>query len=203
MNRRWLWLVILGIAIMGFWNRDTLKDMVTRGKRLTTSSGDPVTQTPAQLAAEASRVAGHAVSVEAYALARMIRSENGSGTVLAKQAVAHVALNDARAHGWTLLYTLTVNSRRPAGSFGSQRGGRYSTSRDPYENDLVIAEYAISGVLPDPTGGADKFVHKGAFGVQEGTGSYDSVVRRWAADGYQPTEIPGTGDLVVFNRGVA
>lgn len=198
--RRWLW-VVLAVALVSFWGRHVVRDFVTKGRRLTTTTlGDGyVEASPDELAAAAAAVVGRPVSVDAYALARMVRSEAGSGSVRARQAVAWVAINDA-GERWSLLYTLTVNNRRPANKFGQQLGGRYATSRDPYENDLAIAEAVLAREVSDPTGGATKFVHRGAFGKQEGTGSYESVVQRWGREGYQPLELGDVGDLVVFRR---
>lgn len=184
-------------------------DLVKRGQRLSQSprldSNGQVPLDPEELRAQAEATLGRPVSMDAYALARMIRAEGGSGPVPEKQARAWVALNDAHQHGWSLLYTIAG----PDGLFGRQRGWRYASGRDerngdtsdPYENDLYVAESVLACVLPDNTGGAVKFVDIDSFGVQEGTGSYEDTVAKWAKDGLQPFEVDGaSAPFRVFRR---
>lgn len=199
-------LVVAALAVaLTLWGGDVVSkaaDLASRGRRLTNAPAiNGVVQASAgELAQAAADTIGRFVAVEAYALARMIRSENGSNTMAAKLAIAWVALNDARALGWGLLHTLTYNRNRQPQTFGEQKGGRYSTARDPFENDLLIAEMVLNGDVADPTGGAVKFVNRTAFGVQEGTRSYADVVASWAADGLTPVELDDVGDLVVFRK---
>lgn len=191
----WIMLAVgLAAVLVGPSAAYAALDALKRGRRL--SSGE---STPAAGAAAATKILGRTVDPDAYALARMVRSEAGRENGVHKAAVAHVALNDARANGWTVAGTVTMR-RGGSGTFGAQSGGgRYATTRDPYENDLAVAEQVLSGALPDPTGGAVKFVHRTAFGVQEGTTTYAGVVARWGEDGLRPREIPGaSGSLVVF-----
>ena len=177
---------------------DVVIDVARRGRRLTDAPGE-TEETPDALAAAAGAVVGREVTPEAYVLARMLRSEAGSGNLVHKSAVAHVALNDANEHGWSLLHTLMVHN--DGDRLGAQRGGRYATSRDPYEVDLEVAEAVMGGRLADPTNGAVKFVHVSAFGVQPGTTTFDDVVVRWAREGLVPSEVDGAGsDLRVFRR---
>lgn len=194
---RWVVLVIV-LALLSLGGGAVVVDLARRGRRLTDAPGKPG-RSPEALAAEASAVVGRPVDATAYTLARMLRSEAGSGNLTHRAAVAHVALNDSRELGWTLLKTLTYH--KDGLYLGPQRNGRYATSRDPYEIDLQVAELVLDGALPDPTNGAVKFVHVSAFGVQEGTTSYDDVVVRWGKDGLVPSEVPGAGeDLRVFHR---
>jgi hypothetical protein len=182
---------------------DLTADLLDQSERLTdapASSSGVVPETPAELAEEAAVTLGRFVSVDAYALARMIRSEDGRGSPRRKIAIAWVAVNAARARRVGLLQLLTTNDRRAPFKFGIQRGGWCSTAQDPYEVDLKVAERVLDGELADPTGGAIRFVHRDAFGVQEGTGSYASVVERWGAEGLRPVDLGDVGDLVVFRR---
>ncbi len=162
------------------------------GVRLTNGETDPI-----RAAEQASAKLGRLVATDAYALARMIRSERGSGPQVERLAVAHVALNDAKEHGWSLLHTLVG----PRGHFGPQRGWRYATTRDPYESDLELAETVLAGSTRDPTGGAVKFVHINAFGKQEGTRTYEEVRDKWAREGLRPATVAGaSSDFRVFRR---
>ncbi len=180
---------------------DVIVDFTNRGQRLSVSSppgaDGRIPDSPQSLAAQAAVTLGRDVAVDAYALARMLRSEGGRGPVPEKTARAWVALNDRDAHGWTTLYTIVG----PKGTFGPQRGWRYASGQDPYENDLYLAEAVLAGQLPDNTGGATKFVDIDSFGVQEGTGSYEALVESWAKDGLQPFEVEGaSAPFRVFRR---
>jgi hypothetical protein len=197
-----LFVVAIAAALFGGQAVNAALDLTRRGRKLTSSTlvNGTVQETPADLAGKASAVVGRTVSVEAYALARMIRSEAGSQNGTHKIAVAWVARNDARSHGWSLLFTLSYDRNDKGGKlFGTQAGGRYSTARDPYEDDLKVAEAVLSGDADDPTGGAVKFVHISAFGVQAGTRTYEAVASEWARDGLSPSKVEGAGDdLRVF-----
>lgn len=199
-----MWALLL-VAFVAAGGGDLVRDFGSRGRRLTSSTldGAVVRETPAALAAAAAALLGRPVDVDAYALARMIRSEHGTGPDVEKVAMAHVALNDAADLGWPLVRALCFDRADRAGErFGTQQGGRYSTARDPYEVDLRIAEAVLSGAVSDPTGGAVKFVHAGAFGVQAGTGSYADLVERWRAEGLYPAEVDGASSgFRVFRRG--
>lgn len=211
---------LLGVAI---WQREAIVDFVGKGRQLTdvpVGPGGIVPATPAALAAAAAALLGRPVTAEAYALARMIRSEGATEWRLR----GHVAINDAEDLGWMLLRVLTYSTAAwAAGSFGPQftpaitrtddEGGlitareksvrRYTTSRDPFEADLVHAETVLAEHVAgtDPTGGAVKFVDRSSFGAQAGTGSYQALVDRWAQEGLRPFTVPGySDDLVVFRR---
>lgn len=216
------WQLALGVGGLAllFWDNDdvvdavesvgnVIGDLTKRGQRLTVSprlnAQGQVPMPPEQLLAQAQVTLGRPISMDAYALARMIRAEGGSGPVPEKQARAWVALNDAAAHNWSLLYTIAG----PDLLFGQQIGWRYASGRnektggtvDPYENDLYVAEAVLAGQLPDNTGGAVKFVDIDSFGVQEGTGSYEDKVADWARDGLQPFEVDGaSAPFRVFRR---
>jgi hypothetical protein len=201
LRRWWPWLLVLALALWLFGAAavSTVRDYVTRGARLTTSTitDGVVDQSIAQLVQDASSTVGRAIPVDTYSVARMLRSEYGSGPVAAKIAMAWVARNDAAELGRSV--TATINAGTRAGvAYGAQAGGgRYSTAHDPYENDLAIAEAVMTGDEADPTGGAVKFVHKSGFATSSG---YDDTVTKWAAEGLSPVEKDGWGQLVVFVR---
>lgn len=200
----WHWLLVGGGALL-LWEGDevvsTARDLVTKGRRLShgpaLGTNGQVNADPELLRAEAAATLGREVTLEAYALARMLRSEGGKGSPAEKQARAHVALNDAAAHDWSIVHTIAG----PDGLFGQQRGWRYASGSDPYENDLAVAEAVLEGELEDNTGGAVKFVDIDSFGVQPGTGSYFDLVERWAKEGLEPYTVEGTSDhFRVFRR---
>lgn len=195
----WHWL-FLALALLAAWlfgrkAVDTVLDLTKRGRRLSVSNleGGVILESPEALRAQAQDILGRPVDLETYALARMIRSEAGSAPGAEKLAVAHVAQNDAAELGRELFWVLTYNKQRGgSGMFGEQRGGRYATSRDPYENDYAAAEAVQNRSHPDHTGGAVKFVHLSAFGVQPGTMSADEVIEKWAREGLVPRQVDGT-----------
>ncbi len=214
--------LILGgaaLAAIAFWKKDEIKeaivDVITRGRRLTVAPVGPqgvVETLPAALVAAASLVLGRTITQESYDLGRMARSEGAA----AGRIRMHVALNDAAAHSWSLHFTITYSTNDQAkGLYGEQYtpaarapGGlssvrRYSTAKDPYEGDVVLAERVqlerAQGL--DPTGGAVKFLDRESLKVQEGAGSYEDTVAKWAKEGLAPFNLPGyPDDLVVFRR---
>jgi len=227
MNRTDELLFWAGIGVLGgvaVWQRRTIVDTITRGKRLTytTLGADGVIpDDPAELAAQAGDVLGRDMPQELYDLARMKRSEQGSDDGRLR---VHVALNDAAAHNWSTHFAITYSTNAAAkGMYGEQftsaeraPGGvksvrRYATTHDPYEGDIAIVESVLleraQGI--DPTsadgrvgGGAVKFVDRSSLGgVQEGSSTYDDIVERSAAEGLQPFNVPGyPADLVVFRK---
>lgn len=187
--------------------RRYVTDLSRRGRRLTTTSLDAdgkIPVPPTELAAAVSTLLDRQVTATAYGLARMMRSEEGSAAPAVKRLLGWVAINDAAELRWNLLRTLTYSTKASRlGFFGEQISRRYSTARDPYENDLAIAEKVLDEYarnLGDPTGGAVKFVNVSAFGVQKGTTSYQAVVDRWAKDGLEPFRIAGAPDNLRFFR---
>ncbi len=171
-----------------------VRDFVTRGKRLGRSTlvDGVIEEEIDDLVIQATETVGRFVGRREYALARMLRSEYGSGPVKAKIAMAWVAVNDAAQLGRDLVATLNAGDRHGI-RFGSQAGGqRYGTSLDPYESDLAIAEAVLAGDEPDPTPppGAVKFVHKDPLG------RIPAGALKWT--NLEPVELPDTGLLVVF-----
>lgn len=180
---------------------DTLA-MITRGARLTRAPYDPVTGvvpgSPSDLADEAG------LTEDAYALARMISSEEGSSSNTIKAAVAWATINAAAADGKSIVEKLT-HAKNPAhsGHFGTYKDidpssankgspDRYaSTALDPYDGDGQIAQQCLDGTIADFTNGAKYYDRPGG----EKDPSYTEK-RRLAAglqqvypDGIDPTEI--------------
>lgn len=192
------------------WGVPFVVDFAGRGRRLThTTINDnlSVDEPPQALAAAAAELLGRPVDVDAYAAARMVRSEEGDASDLTKALLVHVAMNDAqRKTGGDLLRVLTLSSVASRnGKFGKQTSRRYSTRSDPYERDLLIAEEAIgewrSGL--DRSGGAVKFYHRQPLEIV-GVASYEDIVASWGREGLQPFEIDGAPiGLVFFRPGVA
>ena len=220
MRARWavLVFVLVVVLVLFHWGylgnfsgkvpiASALLDVIDRGKRLTHTSLDDdgnVPDDPQALADEAAAAAGVSVSADEYAAARMVRSEQPHDADEIKALLIHTAINDAKAHGWTLLKALTVSSvASRSGKFGHQKSRRYSTANDPYGADLEVAKKAIAdhaaGV--DPTGGAQKFVNKWAFRKPE---SYDVTAASWGKEGFTPVTIPpAPNHLVFFRKGAA
>jgi hypothetical protein len=209
------WKLLGGLALVGGaaaivgteTGRSIVVDLTNRGRRLTSTTMDGngnITVAPDELAAQAAELLGRQVSTEAYAMARMFRSEEGSSGAVVKRLLGWVAINDADELGWDLvqLFTYsTVASRK--GHFGQQLSRRYSTVQDPYENDLAVAELVLAerdGDKGDPTAGAVKFVNKNAFASQAGASNYETVRAQWAKEGLSPTLIAGAPDNLVFFR---
>jgi len=213
-------LLFLGIAallvIAAIWGVPVARDLITQGQRLNRTAIDENKNAvdvetgeddPAALAAAASAVLGREVTVNALALARMLRSEEGSAAPEVKAALAWVCLNAADEKRVSVVQRLTASKVAARdGKFGRQISRWASTAGDPYENDLAIAEDTMEKfmVYPerDPTNGAVKFVDKRAFGVQEGTRTYAEVEAEWATEGLRPFSLPGAPASLVFFRRV-
>lgn len=170
---------------------------ITRGKRLTRSTFDKATgavlESPTALAAQAG------APLEAYALARMISSEESTGTNLHRAAVAAAAVNYANAHGVAISTLLTRNKQAAkVGRFGSQAGGYASTRQDPYEGDLEIALGVLDGSIPDPTGGADHWdVPSGEDAAAVAANRAASGLVPYAVEGIDPSALRFWGPAVL------
>lgn len=161
-----------------------------RGKRLTTSTTDSngdIVESPIELARQASATLGRDVSVEAYALARNIHSEEASSDQATQAAVAWVAVNVADGD---ILRLLTRCKRASGnGKFGAQKGRFASTARDPYAGDLEVAEAVLSGAYPDPTEGAVHYFRPTLQDILFNQGKVsktaDQIEASWGGNGYQ------------------
>lgn len=206
------WL-LLGVAILvGLWAIgedpsdipgdavNVILDFAGKGKRLTTSTTDEngvVQESPDDLVQQASQTLGRDVSRDAYALSRMVRSEEGSADTLTKVRLANVAMNQAAALGWSISDLMTFHrTASRSGHFGAQISGRFSTAQDSYESDLAAAEQALGA--GDQTGGALNFADRAAFGIQAGSGSFESFNASLATEGKQPGTFPDSPQRLVF-----
>lgn len=192
----------------------TIIDEVQKGPRCTSASpgADGIVHVAVEeLALEASHVVGYRVDLEEYVCARMVRSEEGSANRVTKELLIWAAINDGvdfgPRHGLSASPSSTIlwdNDSSGRGLCGTQHAGRrYSTAKDPHAGDVQIAMETLAAWragLPDPTGGAVKFVDKRAFGVQPGTRTYEAVAASWAREGLQPTQLEGTPSSLVFFR---
>lgn len=175
MRRALPWLVV--VALVWFlWSGDgnpiegllnTLDQLQGRGARVTRAPADAegyVAADPDELAAEAG------VSLDTYAAARMIASEEAHSDRETKIAICWCLFNEAARRGKTvsavLLYAKNPVNR---GRFGSQKdldpasdnfngSDRYASTRtDPYDEEIIIAQAVSSGSIPDPTGGCQQY----------------------------------------------
>ena len=176
---------------------------VGKGKRLNTTEVNDdgyVPNSPYDLLNEARGVMGYDIEQDVYALARSGRSEGKNGM----EARMHVFMAQAEQAGLTV-WNLTLHQPGSPkdGYFGTQRGRRWASSRDPYEGDVKLAEkvYQEHNNGIDPTGGASRFVDKSAFGKQEGTRTFAEVEEKWAKEGYQAYSYPdASSDFVLFRK---
>jgi hypothetical protein len=176
-----------------------LDDKINRGRKLTACTpsiadiraGAPVNETPEMLANSASVLTGQPVDVTAYTLARVIRSERKwGGTNLEGIIIGWIARNVLESSGIERILGAD-------GRYGKQGGTAwFSTSLDPYEIDLVIADGVLSGTIQDPTNGARNFVHPGGFASKE---DYEKVKTKWMANGLTPQRFEGAPGIEVYS----
>lgn len=199
--------IVMGLWVLGESPADLpgdavnfVTDVTTRGQRLTISTPDAngvIREAPSDLVDLASSNLGRPIDPEAYALARMCRSEEGAADTLTKVRLCNVAQNQAQALGWSvweLMLFHTTASR--AGRFGKQISGRFSTSQDPYENDLAAAEQAQA--LGDQTDGALNFADKRAFGIQIGSATFEDFKVTLGGEGKNAGTLPDSPSHLVF-----
>jgi len=163
----------------------------TRAKRMNTVTDAPagadgvVRADPATLAHQAG------VTLDTYALARMVASEHPRDSRAIRVAVAWAARNYAakgRVSVSRLLLRAVKNGKVLAhdGLFARQNtGGKYATTaNDPNADDLEVASLVISGRVADPTGGADQFDSPAAqrAAVARGAKNYTKTPEEVAAD---------------------
>lgn len=96
--------------------------------------------------------AGRDLSLDAYSLARNVRSEAGSGSLPEKVAMAQVAINRMRAQGKTISQMTMRDGRWYAQQSGQNPS--VATSKDPSWEDIVIAEMALWGIFEGWADGA-------------------------------------------------
>lgn len=107
---------------------------------------------PAGLAAAAG------LTLDTYALARMVESEAGGLGESGKLGVAFAALNHAALARKGIAELLLKSTGAGDGFFGRQDQGRYATTaKDPSAAALAAATKAMTGGAADPTGGSDQW----------------------------------------------
>jgi hypothetical protein len=96
------------------------------------------------------------VSLDIYALARMLISEAGEKNKAAMTAVGWAAVNHAIARGESISTVLLRGKGASEGKFGGQNtGGKYaSTKQVPSDATVALAKGILAHTVPDPTKGA-------------------------------------------------
>ena len=204
-------LIYLAIAVALFLVlAGPVSTLMDRGKRLTHTTLDGagnIAADPHALALQAAAVAGADVSDDEYALARMVSSEEGGADRATKIAICWVAVNDGQAFGGVVQVLTYDKSAAGSGYFGNQTGRRYSTARDPYEDDLEIARAVLSGQEPDTTGGATHFFRSALQDVLLAEGrvkkSAADVDASWRGYGFVPVAPDGADPAITFYRKAA
>lgn len=183
---------------------------ITQGTRLTRCPYDKTTGVvpcdPQALADQAG------ATLEEYALARNIASEEGSKPVAVQALIAHATKNHAARSGLAIsALLLRANNGAHAGYFGTQKdidpdsanegsSDRYaSTALDPYDGHLAVARGVLDGSIPDLTGGADQYDEPG------GEKDPDAVAAKRLAAGQVPVQgldsVAGIGSLRFWKAG--
>lgn len=137
------------------------------------------------------------ISMDAYALARMLRSELGDvpdgGGPVERVAFVMAAVNHARSLSWqpspaTVLLANGAGNPPRFGRFGATGSGRYaSTSSDPTLRDLAVAKGVLERTLPLPsaalaTNFLDPADQDGLYGAGGGNDAAHAIAR-WYGEG--------------------
>jgi hypothetical protein len=93
------------------------------------------------------------VSLDVYALARMMASEASDKAT--RVAVGWAARNYSSRKGKSISSVLLAGTGGSEGSFGAQNlGGKYASTKNPPTDETIsIAGEILTGKIPDPTGG--------------------------------------------------
>ncbi len=175
---------------------------ITQGARLTRC---PYDKTTGVVPCDPGELAGQAgATLEEYALARNIASEEGNSPPAVQALVAQVAKNEAARRGISIAALLlnAVNSDH-SGNFGTQKdidpssdrkgsSDRWaSTASDPYAGHLAVARGVLSGSIPDISGGANQYDRP------SGESNPDAIAKRRVAAGSELVDLGdvGQGDL--------
>lgn len=166
----------------------TAKGKVQKGLRT------EVIDSPAELALKGSQKLGRKdiIPLNLWTLATVIASEAGSGPPIAKAAIAHAVVNEARNRKISIFKLIA-----PDGKFGGQQGRYAASARPPTEMDVKIAEAVYTGKIKDPTRGAVQWDSPRAqrILVQRGEPGYkdlpDKVAANRIASGKVAVYLPG------------
>ncbi len=213
-----MWFIVLGLLALYLLSDgelslqsigDSVLDALERGKRLTVSTisdgRDPrvpkgvVLDDPNDLLETACSTLGFRISLAVMSKARVARSEDGDAHWKTKVRICNVVQNQADRLGWTdeqvvLYHTGAGRENR----YGRQITGRFASIADPYESDVKIAQRAEQ---EDMSLGATNFAHPRAFGVQEGTTTFEDFVATMADENKFPGVFPESDTIVFFWRG--
>lgn len=209
-----MWFLVAIVIVVFFASQGANNDPIdgaigflqslTRGRRLTHAVADDtgvVEADPGDLASQAG------LTLDQYALARTISSEEGDSDNVTQGAVAWATLNEANRRGVSVAQ-LVLKAKNPAhdGLFGSQgdkdpaspnfhHSDRYcSTALDPYDQEGQIACAVLAGTIADITGGATKYDRPGL------EKNPDKIAANRAAEGLQLVNVPGVDDGIRFWR---
>lgn len=152
------WLIAGAVGAAAFLPgaRDALSDAIAGLTGASTLLPDGTVTIDGKNPADPAALAvGAGVTLDVYALARMIASEAGGQKFIAQQAVGIVAANYAADHGQSISALLLHSTHAGSGYFGKQSQGRYAaTSKDASPMQLALADQILAGQIDDPTGGA-------------------------------------------------
>ena len=150
------------------------------------------------------------VGLETYSLARVIASEAAGGDpVWHREAIGWAVINRAKQLGQSIFSVLSYRTGvGQTNTYGAQTQRRYAaTSRDPKEVDVATAVRLLTGKVPDPTSGAQKFLHvRTQSSLSQSRGDHkppEVVFEKWAAEGYYPVVVNGIDPnyLLFFRKG--
>ncbi len=207
-----VWIVILAV-VWFFYSGDgdpvegalNLLDTITgRGARVTHAPANDVgivEDAPEDLAVEAG------VSLNVYALARNLASEEPHSDPTTKAAIAWCCVNEAARRGSTVSAVLLKAKRSEAdGRFGSQKdkdpdspnyqkSDRYATTAlDPYDAEITIAQGVLDGTIEDFTGGCQQYDRAA------GEKNPDAIAAARMKAGAELVDVPGTDPGLRFWR---
>lgn len=171
-----------GKAVVNFTLEQTLVKTTAKGKKIYRVD---VVETPQELAEKASKKLGRKISEGVLMLATLMESEAGDQPDLARVAIAHAAITNAKrtsknsdltaALKKLLLPSWQNHQITSNGHMGSQQGGRYASTRiPPTERDIELAEAIVKGQIQNPAPGAIKWDSPSAQNKLHDEGLYDS-----------------------------
>ena len=209
-----LWL-LLAVVLFGWWffvgdsPLQLARSFVGRGRKLsvtTMRNGRDLDQTVDEVVAQVSTAMGRPVAKDSVIKARVSANENPGTSEDEKAAIQWVCKNDAEQEGWSQEFVTTT----ARGCWGTQAGRRYSTHGEDigshvgtgiyeiHEDDLFVAESIDNGSIPDPTGGATKFVHTTGYANFKDFLAGHPRVAEWASGGLVPVWLFGRMSKLVI-----
>lgn len=161
------------------------------------------------------------LTLDAYSLARALRSEHGKDSREVRTWIAWAIKNSAHAAGKTIHALLVLSKAPTSGLYADQKtDSRYAaTGQGPRLEDLEIADEVLHGSGKDPTRGATNFFSPKTQNAlyrlaKDGDPRYagrittdaNGIREKWAARGLQSRGAPpsaGPGVVEFFGKGVA